>query len=687
LARNALAAETSPYLQQHAANPVDWHPWGAEALELARTSGKPILLSIGYSACHWCHVMAHESFEDEETAALMNELFVNIKVDREERPDIDKIYQTAQQLLNRRSGGWPLTMFLTHDDQIPFAGGTYFPKEPRWGMPAFKSLLRYIADVYRDKQDEIRNQNAAVHEALQQLQAVGDNGAVEFDSAPLLAARSELQEIFDRKDGGFGSAPKFPHPPMIERLLRHYAASVRVEHPDEQALQMAGFTLQSMAAGGIYDHLGGGFARYSVDTQWMIPHFEKMLYDNGPLLAQYSEAWQITGEEFFARVARETAEWAMRDMQSPEGGFYSSLDADSEGHEGKFYVWSREEVQSILSEEEFHCFAPRYGLDQAPNFEGLWHLHLGATIEEIAAVRECSVENVENAIETARAKLLAVRATRIWPGRDEKILTSWNALMIRGMAVAGRILQRDDFVTSATRALDFIREHLWVNGKLLATYKDGRAHLNAYLDDYAYLIDSILMLLQARWRSDDLRFALQLADALLADFEDGKHGGFYFTAHHHETLIQRLKSFSDDAIPSGNGVAAFALARLGHLLGETRYLIASERTLAAGWQAAQSQPTAHLSLLCALEETLQPAEIVIIRADEPALTQWRSEAQKNYAPNRMVLAISANAEHLPGALALRAAQTEPVAYICRGSTCSPPINYINELISSKNCAS
>ncbi|MFO1436426.1 MAG: thioredoxin domain-containing protein, partial [Gammaproteobacteria bacterium] len=653
------------------------------ALELARRSGKPILLSIGYSACHWCHVMAHESFEDEGTAALMNELFVNIKVDREERPDIDKIYQTAQQLLNRRSGGWPLTMFLTHDDQIPFAGGTYFPKEARWGMPAFTTLLRYIADVYRDKLDEIRGQNTAVLEALQQLQPACNTSAVEFTSEPLLTARVELGEMFDNRHGGFGAAPKFPHPPMVERLLRHYAASVRVEHPDETALEAANFTLLCMARGGIYDHLGGGFARYSVDAQWMIPHFEKMLYDNGPLLALYSEAWQISGEELFMRVARETAAWSMRDMQSPEGGFYSSLDADSEGHEGKFYVWSRAEVQSILTEEEYRCVAPRYGLDQPSNFEGQWHLYLSASIEEIAAVQECSVENIEHSIESARVKLLAARTKRVWPGRDEKILTSWNALMIRGLAVAGRILQCDDFIASAERALNFIREHLWADGELLATYKDGRAHLNAYLDDYAYLIDAILTLLQARWRDEDLLFAIQLADTLLEDFEDSEHGGFFFTAHHHERLIQRLKNFSDDAIPAGNGIAAFALGRLGHLLGESRYLIAAERTLAAGWRSAQSQPTAHLSLLCALEETLRPAEVVIIRAEEPALTQWRLDAQKNYAPGRMVFAIPASAEHLPGALALRAAQSEPVAYVCQGGVCSAPITSILQLSGSQ----
>src|SRR5579885_2450651 len=367
--RNALKDETSPYLLQHAGNPVSWYPWGEEALKLARETGKPILLSVGYSACHWCHVMAHESFEDEETAAIMNEHFVNIKVDREERPDLDKIYQTAQYLLTRRSGGWPLTMFLTHDDHVPFFGGTYFPRESRWGMPAFKDLLLHIAAVYREKQPELRKQNEAVLEALRgELSAPADEDLPPPSSAPLLEARRDIESGFDAIDGGFGAAPKFPHPPMLERLLRHHAASVAAGQPDAPALHMATFTLRKMAEGGMYDQIGGGFARYSVDAHWMIPHFEKMLYDNAQLLGLYVQAWQITGDPFFRRIAMETADWVMRDMQSPEGGFYSAEDADSEGKEGKFYCWTRAELSKLLTPEEFNVAVRYFGITEKGNF-------------------------------------------------------------------------------------------------------------------------------------------------------------------------------------------------------------------------------------------------------------------------------------------------------------------------------
>jgi uncharacterized protein YyaL (SSP411 family) len=677
--RNALASETSPYLLQHAANPVDWYPWGPEALQRARESGKPILLSIGYSACHWCHVMAHESFEDAETAALMNELYVNIKVDREERPDLDKIYQTAQYLLNRRNGGWPLTIFLTHDDQIPFAGGTYFPKEPRWGMPGFTDLLRHVARIYRDKLPEIRAQNTAVLEALQQMQPAATGMHPAFTSAPLHAAREELAQLFDARLGGFSAAPKFPHSPMIERLLRHYAATRRAGDADEQALHMATFTLRRMVLGGIYDQLGGGFARYSVDAEWNIPHFEKMLYDNGSLLALYSEGWQLTHDELFHKAAVETADWAMREMQSPDGGYYSSLDADSEGHEGRFYVWTAEEVAALLDADEYTLFARHFGLDGPPNFEGRWHLHVIVPVEKLASEQAMSVDMVRDTINRARAKLLAARNARGWPGCDKKVLTSWNALMIKGLAVAGRVLQRWDYVISAERAVDFIRQALWTGNKLLATYKDGRAHLNAYLDDHAYLIDALLALLQARWRTRDLEFAVQLAEALLRDFED-TDGGFFFTSHDHERLIQRSKTYADDAIPAGNGIAAHALNRLGHLLGEARYLDASERALMAAWPAIDQHPTAHLSMLLELEDRLQPPESVVIRGDDAtALEQWRIAAQEQYNPRRMVFAIPSSAEGLSGLLAARMPRAQLTAYVCEGHTCSAPIDTLESL--------
>ncbi|MEJ1965981.1 MAG: thioredoxin domain-containing protein [Gammaproteobacteria bacterium] len=677
---NRLAHETSPYLQQHAHNPVDWHPWGPEALELAKQQGKPILLSVGYSACHWCHVMAHESFEDENTARLMNSLFVNIKVDREERPDIDRIYQIAQQLITQKTGGWPLTMFLSHDDQRPFFGGTYFPKEPRYGMPPFGEILKRVAEYYSGHQAELRKQNADFMTAFAELVPPPPPSDMMLNAAPLKASREELGRRFDSNYGGFGGAPKFPHPKMLERAMRDWYATARTDKPDLQALFMATLTLTRMGEGGMYDQLAGGFCRYSVDSHWMIPHFEKMLYDNAGLLSVYAEATLATGDMFYAQIAAETAEWLIRDMQSPEGGYYSSLDADSEGHEGKFYVWDREAVRQALTAEEFSLFAPRFGLDRSPNFEGkFWHLHTHRTVEQVAGAVKTEVPHALRALLAARIKLLDIRENRVWPARDEKILTSWNAMTIRGMAIVARTLARDDLAESATRALDFIRKTLWKDGRLLATFKDGRAHLNAYLDDYVYLADAILELQQVRFRADELAFARELLDATLAHFEDTAGGGFFFTSDDHEALIQRLKAFGDDAIPSGNGVAVFVLQRMGHLLGEPRYLQAAERTLRAAFETMERYPNGNHTLLGGLEELLTPPGIVIIRGERKEVRELQKELAKVYAPHLIVLGVPAEATGLPPAIADKKAGKGTVAYVCKGSVCSPPIDNITDL--------
>jgi uncharacterized protein YyaL (SSP411 family) len=677
---NRLARETSPYLKQHAANPVDWYAWGPEALERARREDRPILLSIGYSACHWCHVMAHESFEDPETARVMNELFVNIKVDREERPDLDRIYQIAHQMLTQRGGGWPLTMFLTPDDQRPFFGGTYFPREPRYGMPAFTEILRRVAQYYRDQQGEIRKQNAALAEAFESLRAPLPAASQTLSDAPLGKARTLLEDEFDSRYGGFGAAPKFPHPATIDRLLRHWQATAGDKDPDLKALYMATLTLKRMAEGGINDQLGGGFCRYSVDRYWMIPHFEKMLYDNGPLLALYAQAAIATGDSFYARVAGETADWVVREMQSAAGGYFSSLDADSEGHEGKFYVWDKDEVRRLLDEDEYRIVERRFGFDQAANFEGKWHLHAHEPLEKIATREDLSLDVAQQILDRARRKLLLAREQRVRPGRDEKILTSWNALMIRGMAIAARALNRADLETSASRALAFVRNDLWRDGRLLATCKDGRAHLSAYLDDYVFLADAALELLQCRWNRPDLQLAMDLADVVLEHFEDRDHGGFYFTADDHEQLMHRSKSFGDEATPNGNAVAALLLSRLGHLLGETRYLDAAERTLRAGWPSLERYPQGHATLLTALDEHLHPVEIVIIRGPLSQAVEWRSGLSALYAPRRLVFPIPDDAADLPGALADKRSQAQTVAYVCRGMTCSPPVSSLARLI-------
>ncbi len=677
--RNRLAAETSPYLLQHAGNPVDWYPWGGEALLAARQANKPILLSIGYSACHWCHVMAHESFEDPATAELMNELYVNIKVDREERPDLDKVYQLAQQLITHGTGGWPLTMFLTPDAQTPFFGGTYFPKEPRYGMPAFGDLLRRVAEYYHTHGAEIATQNEQLKLALAGLVPEAAPAGVALDDSPLVEARAALERSFDARFGGFGHAPKFPHPVSIERCLRHWHATCTGASPDLKALYMASLTLTRMAEGGIYDQLGGGFSRYSTDAEWLIPHFEKMLYDNGQLLAEYSRASLATGEALFARIADETADWVLRDLRAPQGGFYSSLDADSEGHEGKFYVWSRTEAQALLAEQEYAAASRRFGLNRGANFEGEWHLHVCESIDAIAAALGLPGEFIAALIESGRVKLRNARALRVWPARDEKVLTAWNALMIKGLAIAARVLRRPELADAATAAVDFIRRFLWRDGRLLATYKDGRAHLAAYLDDYAFLADALLELLQTRWRSSDLQFARQLTEVLLSQFEDLESGGFYFTARDHERLIHRSKTFSDDAMPSGNGVAASVLCRLGYLLAEVSHLDAAARTVRAGWTVLQQYPQAHMSLANALDDLLTPMQVVIIRGEAAEVQRWAAELGTLYAPNRLVFAIPDDAAELPPALAAKHAAAQTVAYVCTGMTCSAPLGELNEV--------
>jgi uncharacterized protein YyaL (SSP411 family) len=678
--KNRLARETSPYLQQHATNPVDWYPWGPEALELARRTGRPILLSIGYSACHWCHVMAHESFEDPATAAVMNELFVNIKVDREERPDLDKIYQFAHQVLTQRGGGWPLTMFLAHDDQKPFFGGTYFPNTARYGMPAFTALLKRIAQYYREQAQELRAQNDALMKVYEELTPPPADAAQLLDEAPLRAAREQLAATFDKQHGGFGGAPKFPHPASIDRLMHHWHATAATPEPDLHALYMATLTLTRMAEGGLYDQLGGGFARYSVDAIWMIPHFEKMLYDNGALLATYAEASLATGEPLFRRITRETGEWMLREMQDADsGGLHSAYDADSEGHEGKFYVWNREEVRATLSPAEWNVFSRRFGFDREPNFEGAWHLHAFVSQQQIAEESGLPVEQVERHLDDARAKLLALRSKRIWPGLDDKVLTSWNALAIRGLAMAARILGEPRFAAGAERALAHIRTRLWRDGRLTATAKDGAAHLNAYLDDYAYLAHTLLEMLQLRWRNEDVTWLRELLEVMLRHFEDPVPGGFFFTSDDHEQLIHRSKSFGDDAIPAGNGIAARVLIRAGHLLGETRWLDAAERTLRAGWQAMSRYPHGHMSLLEALDEYLRPPEIVIVRGAAEDAERWRDELGKLYAPHQMVFAIPADLEGLDPVIAEKQAADATRAYVCRGSTCSAPIDSLGEL--------
>jgi uncharacterized protein YyaL (SSP411 family) len=610
----------------------------------------------------------------------MNRLFVNIKVDREERPDLDRIYQTAHQVLNQAGGGWPLTVFLSPQTHRPFFTGTYFPNEPRHGMPPFKLVLERVSEFYKTREADLQDHGAKLVTVLGDLLPPPDRGSEPLSRDVLAKAREALQREFDGRFGGFGQAPKFPHPMNMEFLLRTWRASAEADEPDLQALYMTTLTLTRMSEGGLYDQLGGGFCRYSVDPYWMIPHFEKMLYDNGQLLTVAAQSAVATGEELFRRVAAETSDWMLREMEHPAGGFYATLDADSEGHEGKFYAWNREEVQNLLEADEFAVFAARFGLDRTPNFEGQWHLHCFKSMAEVAAELGLSEDAAVVLLDAARAKLLDYRNVRVWPGRDEKILTSWNGLAIGGLAAASRTLDVPRYAEAATRAMRFLREHAWYQSRLLAVHKDGRSRFPAYLDDHAFLAWGLTELLQARWDAAALAWAVELAEVMLQHFEDKESGGFYFTADDHEELMLRPKTFSDDATPAGNGVAARLLVRLGFLLAEPRYLDAAERTLRAASAVVDRYPHGHTSLLMALDEFTAPPAIVVLRGPADDLDAWRRELDKYYDPRRLVIAIPSDATGLPPGLADKKPQSGTVAYICRGMTCSAPVATVGDLI-------
>jgi uncharacterized protein YyaL (SSP411 family) len=665
---NALAQETSPYLLQHRDNPVDWHPWGPEALALARREDKPILLSIGYSSCHWCHVMAHESFENEDVAAVMNRLFVNIKVDREERPDLDQIYQTALQMLTRRAGGWPLTMFLT-PDQTPFFGGTYFPREPRFGLPGIVQLLESVAHAWHERRGEIEAQNGEVLRALADLTPAGPV-PMELSDRPIRAAVADIKRGFDVERGGYNGAPKFPRPAELEFMLHRGDAEAR-----DQIL----FTLARMAEGGLFDQIGGGFYRYSTDAMWLIPHFEKMLYDNGPLLGLYADAWAQTQEPLFARTAEMTVDWLVREMRSPEGLFYSAMDADSEHEEGKFYVWTPDQVRALLTEDEYAVAAPHWGLDRPANFEEKhWHLSVARPLHAVAERLGIAIDEAQRRLDSARSKLFEARAGRIRPGLDDKMLTSWNALTIRGLARAARRMDRPDWLALARQAAEALKQRLWLDGRLMASYKAGRARFDAYLDDHAFLLAALLELLQADFRIEELNWAQALVDALLGRFEDGERGGFYFTGHDHERLILRPKPMHDNAMPSGNGMAALGLIRLGHILGDARYLEAGERTLRSFFAALSDQPAPAPTLLAALQELLTPPCIAVLRGAETELRAWMRQIQPSAPDRALVFAIPSGTIGLSSELD-KPARAGVTAYVCAGANCLPEIVQISEL--------
>jgi uncharacterized protein YyaL (SSP411 family) len=675
---NRLATETSPYLRQHADNPVDWWPWSGEALAAARAQNKPILLSIGYSACHWCHVMAHESFEDDATSRVMNNLFVNIKVDREERPDLDKIYQLSHQALTQRGGGWPLTVFLSPDDLVPFYAGTYFPKDARYGMPPFAYVLEQVRGYWDSRRDDVRAQTAALADFLRNYDR-GDDAPATLDDTPMRSALAQIARAFDSEHGGHRGAPKFPHCPEMEFLLDSSTARPppSPEPPPASGrgedLAMVELTLSRMADGGIHDQIGGGFCRYSVDERWEIPHFEKMLYDNAQLLPLYARAARQFGDERFARVARELLAWLVREMTAKEGGFYTALDADSEHEEGKFYVWQRDQVRALLKDDEFAVADPYFGFDRPPNFEQhAWNPIVAAPLERVAADLNVGVADAAARLARATQELFAARSTRVRPGLDDKILTANNALMIAGIARAARLLDAAPLMGLADDALERLRRDAWRGSRLHAKAGGDAARFPAYLDDHAFLLDALLECLQCRWNSHELAWAIALADALLERFEDLEHGGFFFTAHDHESLPQRPKPWIDEAVPSGNGIAARALLRLGHLLGATRYLDAAERTLRAAYSTMQQMPHACASLLRALNDFLHPRMHIVVRfRGEPEELSWRA-VLADPGPADFYF-IPEQAGDLSGTPAAQKYVAGGVAYVCRGTTCLPPI--------------
>ena len=668
---NALVKETSPYLLQHAHNPVQWYPWGEEALRRAKDEDKPILLSIGYSACHWCHVMEHESFEDEKTAGLMNENFINIKVDREERPDLDAIYMKAIQMMTG-SGGWPLTVFLT-PDQVPFFGGTYFPPEDRHGIPGFPRLLLSVAHAYRTKRDSILQDSKTILGELESSDASGTTGQ-KLTSEILDSAASNTLVNYDAENGGFGRAPKFPPSMALTFLLRSYLRTGK-----KQLLEVVEKTLTKMARGGVYDQLGGGFHRYSVDAFWLVPHFEKMLYDNALLSRVYLDAYLLTGNSLYRRITEETLDYVTREMTSPEGGFYSTLDADSEGHEGKYYIWTSREVEAILGEADADLFNEYYGVSPEGNFEDRSILNVPREATLVAKLCRVPEERLRQAIDRGRKLLFEAREKRVKPGRDDKILASWNGLMLRSFAEAANGLDREDYRRTAIRSAEFILSKLQRDGRLLRTYRDGLVKYNAYLEDYACVADGLISLYETTF---DLRWmgkAEELAEVMIEKFRDSVGGGFYFTSDDHERLIQRPKEFYDNATPSGNSVAVSVLLRLGKLTGAgkwSRYALPILETMAL---PMSRYPTAFSYLLCAADFYLSnPKEIAIV--GDPQAESTRAllrEVFHRYLPNKVI------ACGLDKGLLLLKDKSQsnglPTAYVCENFACNAPVTSAEEL--------
>ncbi|GAB4277389.1 MAG: thioredoxin domain-containing protein [Candidatus Promineifilaceae bacterium] len=674
---NHLVNETSPYLLQHVDNPVDWYPWGEEALARAKAEDKPILLSIGYAACHWCHVMAHESFENEEIAAYMNAHFVNIKVDREERPDLDAIYMQAVVALTGQ-GGWPMTVFLTPEGR-PFYGGTYFPPVPRYNMPSFPQLLASIVQAWQFQRDEIEKSAASISDHLQS-RVLLDDTAVPLEQELVVTAVSRFARDFDTHEGGFGRAPKFPPSMGLEFLLR-----VHHLNGDKQALHMIDLTLEKMAYGGMYDQLGGGFARYSTDNRWLVPHFEKMLYDNALLARVYLHAWQETGRPLYRRIAEETLDFVAREMRHEAGGFYSSYDADSEGEEGKFYVWQAAEIRARLGETA-DLFMAWYGVSETGNWEGKNILHVSEEAAKAPAALAAKFGLDEAAMHTklteARQRLYAERAKRVWPGLDDKVLTAWNGLMLAAFAEAGWVLQRPDFTETAVRNAQFLYQTMrQENGRLFRTWKAGHApKYNGYLEDYAYLADGLLALYQCTFDEQWFTWAQELADIMMTHFRDDEHGGFYDTSDDHEALLHRPKDVQDNAMPSANAMAAQVLLKLSLLTGNGSYWQWAEQSMTAVHGAMTRFPTAFAHWLGAAAFVFgQPREVAIVGELGAADTEALIEVVRGAYRPFLVLAVGDNGKRVPLLAERKMVDGRATAYVCRRFICQNPVTTPEEL--------
>ncbi len=697
---NRLIHETSPYLLQHAHNPVDWYAWGEEALNRAQQEDKPILLSIGYSACHWCHVMERESFENEQIAALMNQEYVCIKVDREERPDLDSIYMQAVQAITQQ-GGWPMTMFLLPDGR-PFYGGTYFPpKDRQYGsqiMPGFPRILLAMAKAYREQHEELEEQAENLANYLRQgssapLKTRASGQKTSASGIEMLAKVSQsIIGEFDPQHGGFGRAPKFPHSMALEFLLRMHLHKQRGEIPAGSSgtayteLEVVESSLHHMAEGGIYDQIGGGFHRYSVDAEWLVPHFEKMLYDNALLSQLYLHAYLVTKEPFYRRIVEETLDYCVREMTAPEGGFYSTQDADSEGEEGKYFVWTPQEVEQVLPPEISGLFMRYYDVSANGNFEGKNILHVSQSEQAFAAAEKLNLADVQTLLKQGRTLLFAAREKRVKPGRDEKILTSWNGLMLRSFAEAARYLERPDYLQIAQQNAEFLLSRMRQQNRLLRTYKDGRAHLNGYLEDYAFLAAGLLALYEASFNPRWFREARALIDQAILLFADEQNAGFFDTGTDHETLISRPKDSMDNATPAGNSIAAEVLLRLSALSGEQTYRQRAEEYLQGLSDLVLQHPQFFAQVIIDLDFVLSGSkEIALLgKTADSATQELLKVVNTRYLPNSVLACAAPDDKDALETVALLAErplkENRPSAYVCQNFACLVPVNTAEELI-------